>query len=143
MAIPHCHQESHQPCTHTFIPVLGTQHSGEDPVEEIVMNRIISIMFVLLAMGTSLIAQTTTASPSGDGSSGAPYQIGTLSNLYWITQNPDKWDAYYIQTANIDASSTISWDGGAGLTPIGNSSTKFTGWYDGDGYTISNLFIKV
>jgi len=98
--------------------------------------------FYLLFFPIALIAQTATAPSSGDGSSGDPYQIATLNNLYWVTQNSGEWDAYYIQTANIDASSSSSWDGGAGFTPIGNSSTRFTGSYDGDGYTIDSLFIN-
>ncbi len=98
--------------------------------------------FYLLFFPIALIAQTATAPSSGDGSSGDPYQIATLNNLYWITQNSGEWDAYYIQTANIDASSSSSWDSNAGFTPIGNSSTRFTGSYDGDGYTIDSLFIN-
>ena len=98
--------------------------------------------FLLIFFPIALIAQTETAPSSGDGSSGDPYQIATLNNLYWITQNSGEWDAYYIQTANIDASSSSSWDSNAGFTPIGNSSTRFTGSYDGDGYTIDSLFIN-
>ena len=98
--------------------------------------------FYLIFFPIALIAQTATAPSSGDGSSGDPYQIDTLNNLYCVTQNSGKWDAYYIQTANIDASSSSSWDSNAGFTPIGNSSTQFTGSYDGDGYTIDSLFIN-
>ena len=98
--------------------------------------------FLLIFFPIALIAQTETAPSSGDGSSGDPYQIDTLNNLYWITQNSGEWDAYYIQTANIDASSSSSWDSNAGFTPIGNSGTRFTGSYDGAGYTIDSLFIN-
>ena len=80
--------------------------------------------------------------PSGSGSEADPYQIATLDDLNWITQNSGQWDAYYIQTADIDASSTSSWDSGSGFTPIGNSTTKFTGSYDGGGFTISGLTIN-
>ena len=96
---------------------------------------------MLLAMSSSLVAQTATAPSFGDGSSGSPYQISTLNHLYWITQNSSEWDKYYIQTANIDAFSTSSWDSNEGFSPIGNSTTNFTGSYDGDGYTINGLTI--
>ena len=96
---------------------------------------------MLLAMSSSLVAQTATAPSFGDGSSGSPYQISTLNHLYWITQNSSEWDKYYIQTANIDAFSTSSWDSNEGFSHIGNNSTKFTGSYDGDGYTINGLRI--
>ena len=49
--------------------------------------------FYLIFFPIALIAQTATAPSSGDGSSGDPYQIATLNNLYWITQNSGEWDA--------------------------------------------------
>ncbi len=86
---------------------------------------------------------------AGDGSSGSPYEITTLENLYWLSQqegNSDAtgvyWSRNYIQTADINASSTNTWDGGAGFSPIGNHSVPFTGSYDGQGLTVSGLFIN-
>ncbi len=85
----------------------------------------------------------------GDGTEANPYEIANLNNLYWLSQNvenpteeTDKWNKHYIQTAeDIDAETTNLLDDGKGFTPIGNQSTKFTGTYDGQGHTISNLFI--
>ncbi|MFK5879101.1 MAG: T9SS type A sorting domain-containing protein [Flavobacteriaceae bacterium] len=65
-----------------------------------------------------------------------------MDNLYWLTQNSTEWDKYYIQTVNIDASSTNVWDTNVGFTPIGNVTTAFTGSYDGQGNTIDGLFIN-
>jgi len=96
---------------------------------------------ILLATSASLLAQTGTAPSFGDGSSGNPYQISTLEHLLWITEYDDEWDKHYIQTANIDAFSTSGWDSDNVFSPIGNNSTKFTGSYDGDGYTINGLTI--
>lgn len=48
---------------------------------------------------------------------------------------------YYLVN-NIDCSATSTWNGGLGFEPIGNSSTKFTGTFNGNGYNISNLFIN-
>ena len=48
----------------------------------------------------------------------------------------------FIQTADIDASGSSSWDGGAGFTPIGNNNTQFTGSYDGQAYKITGLYIN-
>ena len=96
---------------------------------------------MLLAMSASLLAQIETEPSFGDGSSGNPYKISTLNHLFWITENDDKWDKHYIQTANIDAFSTSSWDSNEGFSPIGDNSPKFTGSYDGDGYTINGLTI--
>ncbi|MFA6469868.1 MAG: GLUG motif-containing protein [Bacteroidota bacterium] len=100
------------------------------------------IAFTSLLLFSTTAAQTATAPSSGDGTSGNPYQIATLDNLYWITQNNTQWDKYYIQTADIDASSTSGWDSGNGFSPIGSNATSFTGSYDGNGYTISGLTIS-
>ena len=89
-----------------------------------------------------LFAQTATPPSNGDGSLSDPYTIETLDNLYWLTQNSTEWDKYYIQTADIDASLTSSWDSGSGFLPIGNNTTKFTGNYDGQGHIVSNLTVN-
>ena len=103
------------------------------------------LLITLFAFGTSLMAQTATPPEFGDGSSGNPYQIATLNNLYWITQNPSVWEEpgkYFIQTEDIDASTTSSWDVGAGFTPIGNDTDGFWGSYDGQDHTIDGLYIN-
>ena len=106
------------------------------------MKKILtSSLVILLTMSASLLAQIETEPSFGDGSPDSPYQISTLNHLYWITENDDKWDSTYIQTANIDAFSTSSWDSNEGFSRIGNNSTKFTGSYDGDGYIIHGLTI--
>lgn len=49
----------------------------------------------------------------------------------------------YVLGANIDASTTSSWNSGKGFTPIGTSSSAaFTGKLDGLGHTISHLTIN-
>ncbi|SVB73272.1 uncharacterized protein METZ01_LOCUS226126, partial [marine metagenome] len=95
----------------------------------------------LIFLNLSLLAQTADQ-PSGSGTENDPYLVGTLNNLYWMTENSGEWDKYYIQTSDIDASSTATWDDGLGFTSIGNSSTKFTGSYEGGGYTINGLNIN-
>lgn len=79
---------------------------------------------------------------NGSGASGDPYLISSLDDLNWVSQNSDQWDKYYSQTANITASSTSTWNNGAGFSPIGNSTTNFTGTYNGNGHTIDGLFIN-
>ena len=48
----------------------------------------------------------------------------------------------YVLTQNIDCSATLTWGGGEGFKPVGTSASKFTGSFDGGGYTISNLHIN-
>ncbi len=83
-----------------------------------------------------------TSAPSGSGTSEDPYKISTLDELVWISADASRWNKYYIQTANIDASETSSLNDGAGWSPIGNSSTYFTGTYDGQYYAITDLYIN-
>jgi len=101
-------------------------------------------LFVPAIWGQPAPVQPTPANGIGSpnpGTAGNPYHVSTLAELYWISQNASDWDKHYVQTANIDASSTSGWNAGAGWEPIGEWSTKFTGAYDGGGFTISDLFI--
>ena len=82
------------------------------------------------------------SSPLGSGTSGDPYQINSLYDLLWISNSSDRWDKHYIQTANIDASETATWNDGEGWSPIGNDLNKFTGTYNGKGFSISELYIN-
>ena len=110
-------------------------------------------------MTSNLMSQTATPPASGDGTVGNPYQIATLDNLYWLTQNELEWDKNYIQVANIDATNTSSWNTGdhdnnsgtadapMGFTPLGysgsmGSGVSFTGTYNGKGYHVANLLIN-
>ena len=77
----------------------------------------------------------------GDGSAQDPYRIADLGNLYWISQDTDRWNDHYIQIASINASATRFLNGGTGWMPIGNNTVKFTGSYDGDRHVIDSLFI--
>ncbi|MDW7669452.1 MAG: S-layer homology domain-containing protein, partial [Bacillota bacterium] len=68
----------------------------------------------------------------GSGTIEDPYIISNLDDLKELSSNPDK---YFLQDQNIDLSSIEDW------APIGTSSRAFTGSYDGNGYSISNLKI--
>ena len=106
------------------------------------MKGFVIIMLVLL-MSSMVMGQTPVAPAAGDGTEGSQYQIATWQNLYWISQNTGSWDKYFEQTDDISFPYDISgWDSGKGWTPIGNSSTSFTGQYDGAGYKISGLVIN-
>jgi hypothetical protein len=104
-----------------------------------------ALLLALFLLPTALLnAQTSTPPSSGDGTFGNPYQIATLDNLYWLSQTSAEWvaDKYFVQTADIDATSTLGWDGGAGFLPVGTAALPFYGNYDGDSKTISNLHIN-
>lgn len=79
----------------------------------------------------------------GDGSVDDPYQISTLDHLAWLSDPVlGELDKHYVQTANIEAASTVLWNESAGFDPIGTYSDPFIGSYDGAFYTISGLTIN-
>lgn len=100
----------------------------------------LKILLIILSLSSTIFAQVSEA-PLGAGTSENPYKINSLDNLYWISQNPSSWDKYFLQTSDINAAATSTWDSNKGWTPIGNDVTKFTGEYNGANYVISNLFI--
>ncbi len=87
----------------------------------------------------------------GSGTIDNPYRIGKPEDLIELSNTTGDWGAYFIQIADIafdEDETQVDWDGPdldgdgtAGFSPIGNDTLSFTGMYDGDGYTISNLFI--
>ena len=96
-----------------------------------------------ITVTASCIIPVATVPAAGDGSMSNPYQIATLENLYWIAVTPSVWnlDAYFIQTADIDASETADWCNG-GWLPIGNATNRvFSGHYNGNDHVISGLHI--
>jgi hypothetical protein len=95
----------------------------------------IFMLVMLLAMSTGLMAD-------GVEPTGNPRQVSTLDNLLWISTNISSWGDDFIQTANIDASATSSWNMGVGFSPIGDATINFTGNYNGDSYTITGLYIN-
>ena len=74
----------------------------------------------------------------GDGNAGNPFQVATAEQLDRVR---DYLDAHFIQTANIDLNRS-PYNEGEGWEPIGSEIDPFTGSYDGDGYTIDDLYIN-
>ena len=74
-------------------------------------------------------------SASGDGSNDNPWQIATLCQLQDVRSD---LHAHYVQVADIDASPSRGWSGGAGFHPI----EAFSGTFDGAGRQISALYIN-
>lgn len=107
------------------------------------MKKLI-IPLLLLLMANFTFAQTSTPPTAGDGTAGNPWQIATLDNLYWLSQTPAEWGEgkYFVQTADIDAAATSTWDSNKGFSPIGNDDTKFVGNYDGQEHSITGLTIN-
>ena len=61
--------------------------------------------------------------------------ISTADEFKAIGEDSSNWSKNYVLGADIDL-------GGAEITPIGNSTTKFTGKFSGDGHIVSNFKIN-
>ncbi|MDZ7730906.1 MAG: hypothetical protein U5K37_08390 [Natrialbaceae archaeon] len=107
-------------------------------------------LFVLLIASSAMTAATPVdcsgVNYDGTGSATSPWEVENPNQLQCIgsNQTPTEMDDDFEQTADIDASVTQSWDGGAGFLPIGTNSSSmwFTGTYDGKGHAIKNLTIN-
>lgn len=71
----------------------------------------------------------------GSGTVADPYQIWTPEQMNTIGANPADWDKQFKLMADIDMSAYT----GTQYKTIGNSTTKFTGCFDGSGHVIRNL----
>ena len=106
------------------------------------------VMAILMPYGGAW-AQTASQPSEGDGSKGNPYIITKAAELAWFRDqvNGGKFSKCAKLTADIDlkdfchaadaSKKELSWE------PIGNYSKKYAGTFDGNGHTISNLYIKV
>ena len=66
-----------------------------------------------------------------------------VNTVYDLQNMQNHVSGTYALGRDIDASATASWNGGAGFAPIGTYySADFTGTFDGQGQTISNLVIN-
>ena len=109
--------------------------------------RLLCLLTALLGIFGAGQTWAQTKPSSGAGTKGDPYKISTAGELRWfaglvngtLTDGTAKnTAACAVLTTNIDL-------GGAAWTPIGNLSAnvsnRYTGTFDGAGYTISNLTV--
>ncbi|MFO8191266.1 MAG: ZmpA/ZmpB/ZmpC family metallo-endopeptidase-related protein, partial [Bacillota bacterium] len=75
-----------------------------------------------------------------NGSESLPFEIGNAYQLDDVRSYLGE-DKHFIQTADIDLG-VDRWADGEGWEPLGNSSTSFSGSFDGNGYTIYNLTVN-
>jgi len=136
--------------------------------------NVILLIFILLilAMRTSpLQSETIAEAPSNYndynvGTAENPFLIANLANLRWLSETADVWGdgeryKYFLQTADIDATETESWNYGQGFIPIALNPmminreidgdprefervefTVFSGNFNGGNHLISNLYIN-
>jgi|GEM_PF-1952623 len=109
------------------------------------LRKLMALIFTLalvmslipqMAMDTEAASATDPAANGANGSVLRPYIIDEPDDLMWLADqvNSGTMEAgkYFMQTVGIDLSG-YSW------TPIGTATKGFNGYYNGNGYTISNL----
>ena len=100
------------------------------------------IMAFVLCMGLVPMHSfaDTPGGMSGSGTPSDPYIITTLAQLDAVRNN---LSANYKLGADINATETAGWNGGAGWVPIGegDNNPSFTGVFDGAGHVIRGLTI--
>ncbi|MCX6717589.1 MAG: hypothetical protein NTU76_02860, partial [Candidatus Taylorbacteria bacterium] len=112
---------------------------------------ILSILFVILIIGFisnfnigNIIKVNNFAYvySAGDGSSGNPYQITSWTDLNGMRDN---LTANYKLVEDLSSTTAGYGDYGDGWIPIGTSSvgSQFTGSFNGDGNTISDLIVNL
>jgi hypothetical protein len=100
--------------------------------------RYLSVVIIILVYSVSLIA--IAVQPEGAGTETDPYLIANLDNLQWISENQTSWGSWCLQTADIDASVTSTWNDGNGWSTIGQYDNSFSGEYNGQGHVITGLY---
>ncbi|MBB3696903.1 T9SS type A sorting domain-containing protein [Flammeovirga yaeyamensis] len=88
--------------------------------------------------------------PEGEGTETNPYLISTLEELRWVSEGDttsevgegQRWRYYFQLIRNIDVADSKNWHAGKGFKPLGNLDKPFRGHFDGQGYTLENIFIN-
>jgi hypothetical protein len=93
-------------------------------------------LIITLAVSYSPFTQAA-AYGGGTGTALSPYQIWTPQQMNTIGANPADWNKHFVLMDNIDMSIYTSMQ----YNIIGNSTTKFTGSFEGNGKKISNFTI--
>jgi hypothetical protein len=102
---------------------------------------ILGLCAAVIGILTAFSPHETEAFGGGNGSESNPWLITNVSELQDVNLD---LTAHYKLANDINASETSEWNSGAGFVPIagGGTANKFNGGFDGDGHTITGLYIN-
>ena len=72
----------------------------------------------------------------------SPPPIGSISSCEELQAMNDDLGGDYYLTQDIDCSDTVNWNGGLGFDPIGDYYTSFDGTFNGNYFSINNIYIN-
>ncbi len=117
--------------------------NGGEPNYGITGEPAVTVDDYYLSYENGVLGELTNAAPAGltgEGTATNPYLINNIDDLKWFRDDVNAGNTYtnqYVKlTADIDLTSVENWE------PIGNSTNKFLGHFDGGNNTISNLKIN-
>ncbi len=103
------------------------------------MNKLILRILIVVAVASIPFYKVSAFSGPGAGTFGDPYII---ANCVQLQEMNDDLAASYKLANSMDCADTSNWNGFQGFGPIGDNVTPFTGNFNGDGYTVSNLYMN-
>ncbi len=114
-------------------PVPGYRFDTWTGTATVAPNNLPSATLTVNAVNSMAMANFIPDFAGGTGMIGDPYLVSNIAQL----KNMNNFrSSVFKLTANIDLISELNW------TPIGDSTTNFTGEFDGDVFTITNLTIN-
>ncbi len=114
----------------------GTVTFGAPGLISMFEGESVSIIYNPASNGTTYANPTDYSADVASGNLTAYMLVNSVTDLQDLSEN---LSGSYALGTNIDASGTSS----AGFTPIGNQSTPFTGIFNGNNQTISDLYINL
>jgi hypothetical protein len=94
-------------------------------------RKVLVIAGIVFCLFSSVFAYS-----GGSGEPNDPYRIATVSDWQQLKNTSSDWNKNFIMTADVNLQ-------GVALTPVGNSTNKFTGVFDGNSYIIRNANINM
>lgn len=89
------------------------------------------VLVILLVQAGIALAKYS----GGDGSSGNPYKISDVNDWKELMSSSGDWGKSFEMISDVNLA-------GVTVTPVGNSTIKFRGVFDGNNHIISNLVIN-